>query len=53
MAPDSGITALLDWLPRKAVAPMPECAVGRWAPFPLIVDAFLVRAAHDAISHND
>ena len=44
---------LLDYLPGKSVAPMPKCAVGRRAPFPVVVDALLVRAAHDAVSHND
>ena len=32
---------------------MPECALGSWTPFPFVIDAFLVRAAHDAVSHDD
>jgi hypothetical protein len=32
---------------------MPECAVGRWTPFPVLIDAVLVRAAHDAVGHDD
>jgi len=32
---------------------MPECTLGRWTPLPLVIDAFLVRAAHNAITHNN
>jgi hypothetical protein len=44
---------LLDWLARKAVAPAPEHAIRGWTPFSLVIDAFLVRAAHDAVTHNN
>src|SRR5262245_1751295 len=44
---------LLDLLARNSVAPAPECPIGRCAPLPLVIDAFLVRAAHDTATHND
>jgi hypothetical protein len=40
-------------LPRKTIAPKPEGAVGIWAELAVIVDSFLVRAAHDAVSDDD
>jgi hypothetical protein len=42
-----------DQLARKAIAPMPEGAVGIWAPLAFVVDALLMRAAHDAVGNDD
>src|SRR5262245_16919226 len=47
------VGASLDYLRGKAVPRMPRGAVGRWAPLPIVVDAVLVWAAHDAVGHND
>ena len=53
VAAASRSAVLLHELSREPISPAPEGACRIRAPFPLIVDAFLVRTAYEPIGSND